>query len=69
MVNGSEWGERHRRCSNENMEHGSEWTPKDRTKSERSDVIRKDMNEKGVQRLEAQDRRTWSMKTRCADPK
>ena len=29
-----------------------------------SDVIRKDMKEKGIQREEAQDRRLWRMKTR-----
>ena len=34
-----------------------------------SDVIRKDMNEKGVTIEEAQDWRTWRLKTRCADPK
>ena len=34
-----------------------------------SDVIRKDMKEKRVKIEEAQDRRTWRLKTRCADPK
>ena len=33
-----------------------------------SDVTRKDMKEKGVKIEEAQDRRTWRLKTRCADP-
>ena len=32
-----------------------------------SDVLRKDMNEKGVKIEE--DRRTWRLKTRCADSK
>ena len=34
-----------------------------------SDVITKDMNEIQVNIEEAQDRRTWRLKTRCADPK
>ena len=33
------------------------------------DVIRKDTKEKGVQREEAQYRRTWRMKTQRAYPK
>ena len=32
-----------------------------------SDVILKDMNEKGVQEEETQDRRSWRMETRCTD--
>ena len=32
-------------------------------------VIRKDMKEKQVEIEEAQDRRTWRLKTRYADPK
>ena len=56
------------KCSNDNMEvdgHRNIGRPKLRW----SDVIRKDMKKKGVQREEAQDRRTWRMKTRCAYPK
>ena len=34
-----------------------------------SDVIRKHMNDKVVKIEEAQGRRTWTLKTRCADPK
>ena len=34
-----------------------------------SDVIKRYMKEKGVKREEAQDRRTWRLKTRCIDPK
>ena len=34
-----------------------------------SDVIRKDMKEIGVKIEEAQDRRTWRLKTLCTDPK
>ena len=56
---------KYRRCNNESMESG--WTLKDR-KTE-TDVIRKDMKEKQVKIHEAQDRRTWRLKTRCADPK
>ena len=33
------------------------------------DVIRKDTKEKGAQREEAQDRRTWRMRTQRAYPK
>ena len=40
-----------------------------RPKLRRSDVIRKDMKEKQVNIEEAQDWRTWRLKTRCADPK
>ena len=55
-----------RRCrpNNENMEvdgHRKIGRPKPRW----SDVIRRDMKEKGVKIEEAQDRRTW--KTRYAD--
>ena len=31
-----------------------------------SDVVRKDMKEKQVKIEEAQDRRTWRLKNRCA---
>ena len=34
-----------------------------------SDVIRKDIKERVVKVEEAQDRRTWRLKSRCADPK
>ena len=34
-----------------------------------SDVIRNDTKEKQVKIEEAQDQRTWRLKTRCADPK
>ena len=50
------------------MEDGCEWTPKDR-KTEKDDVIRKYIKEKQVKIEEAQDRRTWRLKTRCADRK
>ena len=44
------------------MDDGSEWTPKNRkTETE--------VNEKQVKIDEAQDQRTWRMKTRCANPK
>ena len=33
----------------------------------KSDVIRKDTKEKGEKIEDAQDRRTWILKTRCAD--
>ena len=33
-----------------------------------TDVIRKDMKEKQVKIEEAHDRRTWRLKTGCADP-
>ena len=55
-------GEKERSCSNEKMEvsgHRKIGRPKLRW----SDVRRKHMREKGVQREEAQDRRTWRMKT------
>ena len=32
------------------------------------DLIHRDMTETGVQREEAQNRRTWRMKSRCANP-
>ena len=34
-----------------------------------TDVMRKDMKEKAVKIEESQDRRTWRLKTGCADPK
>ena len=34
-----------------------------------SDVISRDMKENAVEIEEAQYRRTWRLKTRCADPK
>ena len=34
-----------------------------------NDFVRKDMKEKGVKIEEAQDWRTWRLKTRCANPK
>ena len=40
-----------------------------RSKLRWSDVIRKDMKEKGVKIEEAQERRMWRLKTRRADPK
>ena len=33
------------------------------------DVIQKDMKEAGVQKEDAQDQRTWRIKTQSADPK
>ena len=41
----------------------------ERPKLRWSGVIRKDMKEKEVKIEEAQDRRTWRLKTRCADSK
>ena len=59
-------GEKHAGiCCNENKEDGSVWT----LKLGWSDGTRKDLNEKGVKIEEAQDRRTWRLKTRCAKPK
>ena len=53
------------RCCNENTEDGSDWPPNYRkTKTEGED-----MKEKRLRREEAQDRRTWRMKTQCSDPK
>ena len=40
-----------------------------RLKLRQSDFTRKDMKEKRVKIEEAQDRRTWILKTGCADPK
>ena len=40
-----------------------------RPKQRWSDVIRKYMKEKQVKMEEAQERRTWRLKTCCADPK
>ena len=40
-----------------------------RPKLKWSDVKRNDVNEKGVKTEEAQDRRTWRLKTRSANPK
>ena len=40
-----------------------------RPKLRRSDDIRLYMKEKQVKIEEAQDRRSWRLKTRCADPK
>ena len=34
-----------------------------------SDVIQQDIKEKGARREEAQNQRTWRMKTHCADHK
>ena len=50
------------RCSNENMEAGGQ-RKIGRPKLRWYAVTRKDMKEKGVQREEAQDRRTWRLKT------
>ena len=40
-----------------------------RPKLKWSDAIRTDPKKKQVKTEEAQDRRTWILKTRCADPK
>ena len=48
------------------MDAGSGWTPKDRKRW--SDVIRKDTKETRVKIEEPQDRRTWRLETRYADP-
>ena len=57
------WRERLKKRCNENMEVGGHrkiGTPKLRW----SDVIRKDMKEKGVKIEEAQVRRAWRLKTK-----
>ena len=51
-----------RRCSYENMEVGGH-RKRGRPKLRWSDVIRKDMKEKGVKIEEEQDQRTWRLKT------
>ena len=55
-------------CSYEKMEAGGHRNI-GRLKLRWSDVIRKDMKEKQAKIEEAQDRRTWRLKTRCADSK
>ena len=45
------------------------WKMEGRPKLRWSDVIRKDMNEKQVKIEEAQEWRTWRLKTQSADPK
>ena len=51
------------------MEHGSETPTHRMTELRWIDVRRKDMKEKQVKIEGAQNRRTWRLKTRCADPK
>ena len=61
-------GEKDRRkCSYEKMEVSGHQKI-GRQKRWWSDVIRKYMKEKGIQREEAQDRRIWKMKSLCSDP-
>ena len=49
------------------MEVDAHWKIR-RPKLRWTDVIRKDMKEKRVEIEEAHDRRTWRLKTRCAEP-
>ena len=62
--------ERHR--ENDDMEDGDKRTSRHRktkTEAERCYIYKKYMNELREQSEQAQERRTWRMKTRCADCK